>query len=527
MTLPNADTRSLPLPFRENAAHILADLFRVLDEHRAELEAAVQRAAAGIPAFAEILAHTPADVLEQQGARSRELERGALLRGEWGPYLADLREQGVRYARMGIAFGDWFRLLGSYRSVVLAHLVEITDADLPARAAAMDDLLDLAMATIGAAYIEEKETALLDAQSQRDVYLDLFRDSTLGKLVYEWTAPPDPGSFVLVAANPAASRIAGRMLDEAIGRALRDTSPGLFDAEVPSYYAAAIETRTPQRWQRVREDEGHGRIVFDCRCFPLHGGRVGVVFEDVTEKHALQQRIARHVKELERSNRDLDEFAYVASHDLKAPLRDIVNLATWIDEDAGEVLPEGSRRHLTILRDRTMRMERLLEDLLEYSRAGRVSSAPQELSAAAAADDAIRLAGTRGGFVVRVQGDARLTTPRAPLVQVVRNLVANALKHHDGAEGHVDVTIEERGDRVRFEVRDDGPGIPPELHERIFGLFQTLRPRDQVEGSGMGLAIVKKLVEAHGGRVAVVSAPGEGSAFSFTWPKRWSPEEPR
>jgi len=120
---------------------------------------------------------------------------------------------------------------------------------------------------------------------------------------------------------------------------------------------------------------------------------------------------------------------------------------------------------------------------------------------------------------------AGIQVRRMPLQQVLVNLVSNALKHHDKREGCIEVSVEDRGTRLEFAVRDDGPGIPAEFHEQIFKMFQTLKPRDQVEGSGMGLAMVRKYVELAGGKIALESAEGQGSTFRFTWPKLSQKEE--
>jgi signal transduction histidine kinase len=116
-----------------------------------------------------------------------------------------------------------------------------------------------------------------------------------------------------------------------------------------------------------------------------------------------------------------------------------------------------------------------------------------------------------------------LQTPRAPIEQIFRNLIGNAIKHHHRTAGKISVRAEERGEFVEFTVSDDGPGIPSDLHERAFAMFQTLKPRDEVEGTGIGLAFVKRLVEAHGGTVRLDSVEGSGASFHFTWPKVWSP----
>lgn len=249
--------------------------------------------------------------------------------------------------------------------------------------------------------------------------------------------------------------------------------------------------------------------------------KVRAIREGEVERERLTARLDRQVRELERSNRELDDFAYVTSHDLKSPLRDVRNLATWIAEDAAGKLPPESARHLELLGDRVQRMERLLDDLLEYSRVGRLLAPPETFAVREVFDEVAALHGEDTGFGLAYEGDdVRLSTPRAPLAKVLRNLVGNAIKHHDRAPGAVTVRVAEEGERVRVTVSDDGPGVPPEFHERVFRMFQTLRPRDAVEGSGAGLAIVKKTVELFGGEVSLRSE-GRGVEVSFTWPRSW------
>jgi signal transduction histidine kinase len=229
--------------------------------------------------------------------------------------------------------------------------------------------------------------------------------------------------------------------------------------------------------------------------------------------------LARSVEELKRSNRDLDEFAYVASHDLKAPLRAIDNLARFIDEDAVELLPEASRQHLTRMQQRVRRMEKLLEDLLDYSRAGRIGHQPEVVNVQRLVREAVELIAPPEKFDVRIASDLpELVAPRIPLEQIFRNLIGNAVKHHDRADGHIAIGWSDRGDSVEFSVADDGPGIAPEHHERVFRMFSTLKPRDDLEGSGMGLALIKKLLNAAGGSIRLES-DGRGAIFRFAWPR--------
>lgn len=235
----------------------------------------------------------------------------------------------------------------------------------------------------------------------------------------------------------------------------------------------------------------------------------------------LEQRVSMRTTELERSNQELDQFAYVASHDLKAPLRAIDQLASWISEDSTALLPAASQEHLTKLRGRIRRMERLLDDLLTYSRAGRQHHPVESIATDELVRNVIDLLAPPPGFTIQLGGTwPSLVTERVPLETVLRNIISNAIKHHDHPQtGHLAITATAQATLVEFTITDDGPGIAPQYHARIFQMFQTLKPRDQVEGSGMGLAVVKKLVDHYGGAIHVTSQLGAGATFRFTWPK--------
>jgi PAS domain S-box-containing protein len=236
----------------------------------------------------------------------------------------------------------------------------------------------------------------------------------------------------------------------------------------------------------------------------------------------LEQQVADRTAELKAANHELEQFVYVASHDLKAPLRAIHNSAKWLEEDLEEHLTGETREHLDALRARVKRMEKLLDDLLEYARIGR--SADSRYDESIRGDllmaDVLALLSVEGFTVEVSPGFANIAVRRMPLQQILMNLIGNGIKHHDKKTGKIGVTVEDEGDLYSFAVKDDGPGIAAQFHDQVFEMFRTLRPRDQVEGSGMGLAMVRKHIEVAGGRLRLESARGEGSTFRFTWPKR-------
>ncbi len=241
------------------------------------------------------------------------------------------------------------------------------------------------------------------------------------------------------------------------------------------------------------------------------------IAEDANE----ERRRADHAGEILREvNAELDQFAYVASHDLKAPLRAIENLALWIQQDAEEVLPEDSKRHLTTLRQRIQRMRALLNDLLAYSRAGRAKGAFGKINSGEVVRDVVALIGPPDSIEIRIGEDFPVIESfPVPFELVLRNLISNAVKHMGQDEGCVEISAVEDGPQIAFTVADTGPGIPEDCRERVFEMFQTLAPRDEVEGTGMGLAIVRKVVESEGGRVTVADNGDRGARFTFWWPK--------
>ncbi|MCB1772584.1 MAG: PAS domain S-box protein [Gammaproteobacteria bacterium] len=240
---------------------------------------------------------------------------------------------------------------------------------------------------------------------------------------------------------------------------------------------------------------------------------VVTTINDITDRKYAEQA-------LRQANADLDEFTYVASHDLKSPVRGIGSLLEWIEEDLGDDIPPDVRHNLDRARIRVDRMQQLIDDLLIYSRAGRVRDAFEDTDLDALFDEILETVAPPDGFSVCRELDvSRVQTAKTPLATVLRNLVSNAIKHHDREHGEVVLRVRRHGAYLVFEVCDDGPGVPPSAHDRICKLFQTLSSSTDQPRSGIGLAVSKRLVQTHGGTLEIDSRENErGSIFRFTWP---------
>ncbi|MFV1805689.1 sensor histidine kinase [Phaeobacter sp. Ax4a-4a] len=232
---------------------------------------------------------------------------------------------------------------------------------------------------------------------------------------------------------------------------------------------------------------------------------------------------------LKRSNEELERFAYVAAHDLRAPLRAISNLIEWTEEDFADEMPADAQKNIGLIRNRTDRLSSHLSALLDYARAGQIEGEHGAFSLTHFADELRLYFNSNPEFEIKVEQDcgpfgAYLT----PLKTILINLVSNASKHHDRSSGTIRLSSELYPNYVEITVADDGPGIPKQYQEQIFVLFQTLKSRDEVEGSGLGLALVQKLARSLGGSVSVVSNPevARGTVFTVRIPLNSKSKKP-
>jgi len=248
-------------------------------------------------------------------------------------------------------------------------------------------------------------------------------------------------------------------------------------------------------------------------------GMWGIV-RDTTDRKRADARLRAIASDVKRSNEDLERFAYVVSHDLKAPLRAMSSLATWIAEDYRDVLDDEGRENLDLLVSRARRMSDMIDGILHYSRAGRSSVGRESIDTDQMVREVTDFLAPADSISVRIDGTLpEVNYERTQLKQVFQNLIGNGIKHLGKPEGAVVISCSDAEPFWEFRVQDDGPGIAEEHFDRIFELFQTLKPRDELEATGVGLAVAKRIVERHGGSIRVESTIGEGSRFVFTVPK--------
>ncbi|WP_018693783.1 sensor histidine kinase [Algicola sagamiensis] len=324
---------------------------------------------------------------------------------------------------------------------------------------------------------------------------------------------------VIQSFNQSAVKAFGYQAEEVIGKNVSMLMPEPYRVEHDQYLANYKDTG-------LKKIIGIGREIIaqrkDGSCYPmelavnemqLDGQRyfVGTI-RDISERENL-------IKELKRSNEDLEQFAYVASHDLKSPLNGIKKLVSWIEKDHAENLPQEAIEHFGMIKNRADRMTKLLNDLLEYARVNTKLSDSETVDLHKLCHHTLSLVKNNDAFELSVP-QAHINLSRTGLQIVMLNLISNVIKHHHQSHGIIEVDISPCTGGYNLSVTDDGPGIPEQYKDRIFEMFQTLKSRDQVEGSGMGLAMVKKVIAFYGGKVSLDITYTSGCRVQIFWPSK-------
>lgn len=382
--------------------------------------------------------------------------------------------------------------------------------------------------------LKKREASLQESKTRIQAVVDNAADAII--TLDEWGK--------IESFNTAAERIFGWNADRIIGSNLRKLLAKPLPNKSAGDYSIEYFLLTPDAKLNIYQQETVG-LCRDGKRFPmevaisempLKNQRLFIAIcrdfgqrkqaEESLRLQAVELRwtantLAKASHDLRKRNQELDQFAYVVSHDLKAPLRAIANLSSWIEEDLSESMTEDTLHQMNLLRGRVHRMEGLIEGLLQYSRVGRIQVALETVKVEKLLAEIIDSLAPPAKFVVEIQPEMpTFVTARLLLQQVFSNLISNAIKHHRGSAGHIKISVQDTGDFYKFSVADDGAGIAAQYHDKVFVIFQTLEARDRVENTGIGLSLVKKIVENQGGTTSLESAEGEGATFGFTWSKQ-------
>ncbi|MEQ9504130.1 MAG: ATP-binding protein [Deltaproteobacteria bacterium] len=361
---------------------------------------------------------------------------------------------------------------------------------------------------------------LRDRENALRIYREIFDHLPFGVLVGRIEDRSDLSTLHFVDGNRfAVDRWEGR--GGVLDRPIVETAPGFLETDLPQMYLDAIEKAEMQRVSAY--PFGESGELFDIRAARVDDDLVAIIYDEVSERERNLAELERLNDELERSNSELGDFAAVASHDLKAPLRSILSFAGLLREELGEGVSEDAEMHLGFIESSAERLRRLVTDLLDYARVGRRGSELEEVNLAqilaqVQTDLAHTIAETEANVVVSslpvVVGDA------AMLRQLLQNLVANAIKFRGASAPLVEVSSTVHADAWGVSVKDNGIGVPASQHERIFEAFRRLHSEREYPGTGIGLAVCKRIVDRHGGRIWVESEVGQGTHVHFTLAKR-------
>jgi PAS domain S-box-containing protein len=345
-------------------------------------------------------------------------------------------------------------------------------------------------------------------------------------------AAPDPVVLVnqageIVIVNRQTEKIFGYQRDELVGGSARKLIAVGCVERIGAYTLRDDDGNYAEQSSAGIELEGQrkdgSRFPIEAMLSPVatadEGVLLAVAIRDATTRKEFEAKLLRTVDELRRSNEELGQFAYIASHDLQEPLRMVASYTQLLSKRYTGKLDKDADEFIAFAVDGANRMQRLIQDLLAYSRVGTQGKELQRTSSEAALQQAVaNLGGTIEDHNAEITHDTLPTVlaDEGQLVQLFQNLLGNAIKYQGEGVPHIHVSAIEQGDaKWSFSVRDDGIGIEPKYFEKIFGMFQRLHRREDFEGTGIGLAICKKIVERHGGTISVASSLGRGSTFNF------------
>jgi PAS domain S-box-containing protein len=378
---------------------------------------------------------------------------------------------------------------------------------------------------LAGSYDADSRRRLAEAERERTRIAALFENSTDSVVNVDLV----DGEAVVRDTNPRFEEVFGVRGEEAVGRPLREViAPAGEDAPVEA---------TPENWTATEHDVARetptGARDFILRMIPVGDGDPNegfAVYTDITEQKRRERQLEEYkddlqtaVRKLERSNEELEQFAYVASHDLQEPLRMVASYVDLLEAEYADELDDHAEEYIEYAVNGANRMQQMIDDLLTFSRVGEQNLETERVDADAVVADVLQdlhVQIEESDAEITVEDLPELTADRSQLMRVFQNLVANAIDYSGDEPPSIHVGVTGDGDEYVFTVADDGVGIPDDQQDRVFDIFMRGERNDDDDGTGIGLTLCKRIVNAHDGKITLDSEPGEGTTFYIRLPKR-------
>ncbi|MBL7931928.1 MAG: PAS domain-containing protein [Bacteroidia bacterium] len=511
--------------FSEDDLRCLKKYHQFNEKYRGQLNLEFREKLADHRVWGPIFSKMTPEQSKAQSERSQKLQREAIFEGKWKEYSEDLLAQGRAYAQMNIDYNDWYELIRLAKHMLVPYIKRDFAESISEAVDVMDGLskmVDYAMYGIAVAYFLEKNAIIKESDDRfslifnasEDVILLISKEGDIiminhavrhdakdliGKKVYEFQGPEN-----------------AKKMQDALDTAVNHKKTGNFEVDIlvngeTKYYYGKISP--------VLDEKGE---VMSAVVVSRDVTREKQASIDLTQLNAtLEQKVAERTEELAAINKELESFTYSVSHDLRAPLRAINGFAEIMKEEAQEGLNEVARDSLDEIISNANKMGVLIDDLLEFSRLGRlpVSKTLVDMNEVFKAVLIETKRASPKNLSVKLNPLRSVYGDYAMLKQVAVNLVSNAVKYSSKKEQpHVEIGSQEKNGQVEFYVKDNGAGFNMEYYDKLFNVFQRLHGAREFEGTGVGLAIVQRIINKHDGKVWAEAKEDNGATFYFSLP---------